>query len=68
MNKYWIEYGNRSLDDDYIEPIATQAINAYDIEHAIDKFLDQNDDFGFVMIRIARAPKEGKRPRWTQIA
>ena len=69
MNKYWIEYGTRNFEDDYTTPVGVSTVNAYDFEGAIDRFLENNDDYGFVAIRIARAHKDGLRAaRWQAIA
>lgn len=65
MNKYWIEYGTRNCDDGYTTPIGVWTVSAYNIDDAIDRFLEDRDDDGFVMIRIARAHEDGlKAARW----
>ena len=59
MNNYWIEYGHRNLEDGYTTPIGVWTVSAYNIDDAIDRFLEGNDDDGFIMIRIARVHEDG---------
>lgn len=69
MHIYWIEYGHRNIDDGYVTVVGIATVRAETVDDAIEKFFEDDDDYGFTVIRIARAHEKGVRwAKWRKLA